>query len=115
MRAPFRIITAIGALLAAVPAGAQTFDPRYPVCMRVYSGSAGGGGDWYECSFTSLPQCAASTSGRSASWIPITPMMRRQRMVATSGSTTRAARKQGPPSRSATAIDGGRGFIVSAR
>jgi len=69
MRAPFRIIIAIGALLAAVPAGAQTFDPRYPVCMRVYSGSAGGGGDWYECSFTSLPQCAASTSGRSASCV----------------------------------------------
>ena len=66
MRASFRIAIAIGVLLAAAPAGAQTFDPRYPVCMRVYSGSVGGG-DWYECSFTSLPQCAASASGRSAS------------------------------------------------
>ena len=27
----------------------------------------GGGGDYYDCSFTSLPQCHASASGRSAS------------------------------------------------
>ncbi|OAF17730.1 DUF3551 domain-containing protein [Bradyrhizobium neotropicale] len=42
-------------------------DPRFPVCMHVYSGGSGGGGDWYDCSFTSLPQCRATASGRAAS------------------------------------------------
>ena len=40
------------------PAAAQTYDPAYPVCLR-----------WahsYECSYTSLPQCNASASGRAA-------------------------------------------------
>lgn len=55
-----------GALLASLPSQAQTFDPRYPVCMHVYSGANGGGGEWYDCSFTSLPQCRATASGRSA-------------------------------------------------
>ncbi|WP_456744307.1 DUF3551 domain-containing protein [Bradyrhizobium sp. USDA 4354] len=57
---------AASALLLAAPSQAQTFDPRYPVCMHVYSGSIGGGGDWYDCSFTSLPQCRATASGRAA-------------------------------------------------
>jgi hypothetical protein len=40
------------------PAAAQTYDPAYPVCLRwAYS---------YECSYTSLPQCNASASGRAA-------------------------------------------------
>jgi hypothetical protein len=47
----------VGALLMSAPSHAQTFDPRYPVCMHVYSGSSGGGGEWYDCSFISLPQC----------------------------------------------------------
>jgi hypothetical protein len=68
MCSPFRIMLAIGALLAAAPAYAQTFDPRYPVCMHVYTGGIrGGGGDYYDCSFTSLPQCRATASGRAAS------------------------------------------------
>jgi uncharacterized protein DUF3551 len=66
MCSPFRIMLAIGALLAAAPAHAQTYDPRYPVCMHVYSGAIGGGGDWYDCSFASLPQCRATASGRAA-------------------------------------------------
>lgn len=66
MRCSFGLIAIVGALLAAAPARAQTFDPRYPVCMHVYSGANGGGGEWYECSFTSLPQCRATASGRSA-------------------------------------------------
>jgi hypothetical protein len=64
MCSPFRIMLATGALLAAAPAYAQTYDPRYPVCMHVYSRSGGGG--WYDCSFTSLPQCRATASGRAA-------------------------------------------------
>ncbi|MEY9182979.1 hypothetical protein ABIG06_004561 [Bradyrhizobium sp. USDA 326] len=45
---------------------AQTYDPRYPVCMKVYEGSLGGG-EWIDCSYTSIPQCRASASGRAAS------------------------------------------------
>jgi hypothetical protein len=50
--------------LAASPTRAQTYDPNYPVCMHLY-GSLGGG-DNFDCSFTSLPQCQATASGRSA-------------------------------------------------
>jgi Protein of unknown function (DUF3551) len=59
-------ILAIGVALAAVPAQTQTYDPSYPVCMKVYTGSHGGGGEWNDCTFTSLPQCAATASGRAA-------------------------------------------------
>jgi len=55
-------ILTIGALLVAVPARAQTYDPNYPVCLQTY---AIGGGS-IDCSFTSLAQCAGSASGRSA-------------------------------------------------
>jgi len=46
------------------PTGAQTFSPGFPVCMHVY-----GRASYYECSFTSLPQCNASASGRAAQCI----------------------------------------------
>jgi Protein of unknown function (DUF3551) len=46
------------------PAQAQTYDPRYPVCMTLYNGPFGG--QWIDCSYTSLPQCRASASGRAA-------------------------------------------------
>lgn len=67
MRSSIGLMVIVGALIASAPAPAQTFDPRYPVCMHVYSGANGGGGEWYDCSFTSLPQCRATASGRSAS------------------------------------------------
>jgi Protein of unknown function (DUF3551) len=41
------------------PVGAQTYDPAYPVCLRAH-------GHYYECRYTSLPQCNASASGRAA-------------------------------------------------
>ncbi|WP_128929115.1 DUF3551 domain-containing protein [Bradyrhizobium guangxiense] len=66
MRFSFGLVLTAAALLTAEPLQAQTFDPRYPVCMHVYSGANGGGGEWYDCSFTSLPQCRATASGRSA-------------------------------------------------
>jgi Protein of unknown function (DUF3551) len=50
------------ATVAATPAQAQTYDPRYPVCLQSY----GIGGTFIDCSFTSMGQCAASASGRSA-------------------------------------------------
>src|ERR1044072_6912306 len=65
-RASLGLLLAVGASLVIAPSHAQTFDPRYPVCMHVYSGANGGGGEWYDCSFTSLPQCRATAAGRSA-------------------------------------------------
>jgi hypothetical protein len=53
---------AIGAISAGAPAQAQTYDPNYPVCLHVW----GRGADYYECRYTSLPQCNASASGRAA-------------------------------------------------
>lgn len=69
MRLPLLTIMAIAGLQTlAAPASAQTYDPRFPVCMHVFTGGrGGGGGDYFDCSFTSLPQCHATASGRSAS------------------------------------------------
>jgi hypothetical protein len=49
-------------LVSIGPAAAQTYDPAYPVCLHVYSRGA----NYYQCSYTSLPQCNASASGRAA-------------------------------------------------
>jgi hypothetical protein len=54
-------VLAIGAVSAAAPAQAQTYDPSYPVCLHVW-----GRANYYECRYTSLPQCNASASGRAA-------------------------------------------------
>ena len=51
-------ILAVG-MVSIGTAGAQTYDPAYPVCMRVHA-------HYYECRYTSLPQCNASASGRAA-------------------------------------------------
>jgi hypothetical protein len=61
MRIPVLAILAIGAASFAAPARAQTYDPAYPVCLHVY-----GPVNYYECRYTSLPQCNASGSGRAA-------------------------------------------------
>jgi hypothetical protein len=44
------------------PAAAQMYDPAYPVCLHVWDKGA----NYYECRYTSLPQCNASASGRGA-------------------------------------------------
>jgi hypothetical protein len=54
-------ILAIGTVWATVPAQAQTYDPNYPVCIQVYAPV-----QYIDCRYTSLPQCAASASGRAA-------------------------------------------------
>jgi hypothetical protein len=56
-----RILALAILAIGAAPAQAQTYDPRYPVCLHVY-----GKLNYYECSYTSLPQCNVSASGRSA-------------------------------------------------
>jgi Protein of unknown function (DUF3551) len=66
---PMRIlalsILALGAISAAEPAKAQTYDPSYPVCLHV-----NGPVSYYECRYTSMAQCAMSASGRSAQCLP---------------------------------------------
>jgi uncharacterized protein DUF3551 len=52
-------IFAIG-MISIGPAVAQTYNPAYPVCLHVYRAN------YYDCSYTSLPQCNASASGRAA-------------------------------------------------
>ncbi|MGX9424816.1 MULTISPECIES: DUF3551 domain-containing protein [Bradyrhizobium] len=61
MRIPMLAILTLGAVAAASSARAQTYDPNYPVCLHVY-----GPVTYYDCSYTSLPQCAMSASGRAA-------------------------------------------------
>jgi hypothetical protein len=60
MRSLALAILAIGAASIG-PAVAQTYDPAYPVCLHKY-----GPVTYYECRYTSLPQCNASASGRAA-------------------------------------------------
>jgi hypothetical protein len=62
MRISALMIFAIGMVWVGSAARAQTYDPHYPVCMHV----VGLGSSYYDCSFTTLAQCAASASGRSA-------------------------------------------------
>ena len=64
MRVSALAILAITTALTATPsAHAQTYNPRYPVCLQIYQGFT----DYYfECAYTSMPQCQMSASGRSA-------------------------------------------------
>ncbi|WP_291853029.1 DUF3551 domain-containing protein [Bradyrhizobium sp.] len=60
--AAFALLT-IAATLTAPPAQAQTYDPRYPVCLQIYQRW----NDYYfECGYTSLAQCNMSAAGRAA-------------------------------------------------
>lgn len=54
-------ILAIGTVSTG-PTLAQTYNPAYPVCLHIYALGA----SYYDCRFTSLPQCNASASGRAA-------------------------------------------------
>nr|WP_084030684.1 DUF3551 domain-containing protein [Bradyrhizobium paxllaeri] len=60
MRIMALAILAIG-IVSIGSASAQTYDPAFPVCLRLYDRT-----NYYECRYTSLPQCNASASGRSA-------------------------------------------------
>jgi hypothetical protein len=65
MHIPVSAILTIAAVLTAVPARAQRYDPDYPVCLQTY----GIGGGNIECGYTSLAQCSATASGRAAQCI----------------------------------------------
>jgi hypothetical protein len=66
MRFSILIILVACVLAVAVPAKAQTFDPKYPVCMHVYGTFMG---ERMDCLFVSLDQCAMTASGLPASCI----------------------------------------------
>jgi Protein of unknown function (DUF3551) len=55
------VILAIGTVSIG-PAAGQMYDPAYPVCLHVWDRGA----NYYECRYTSLPQCNWAASGRGA-------------------------------------------------
>jgi hypothetical protein len=59
--AAYAILTIMSVGMAA-PARAQTYDPDWPICMQVFGKEV----DYFDCTFTSLPQCKATASGRNA-------------------------------------------------
>ena len=61
MRRLTLISLALGEFLAMASAGAQTYDPSYPVCMKV-----SGDPTYFECYFTSMAQCREGTRAMSA-------------------------------------------------
>ena len=66
MRTLTLAILTVAAVSAVAPARAQTYDPKYPVCLQIYQGIT----DYYfECAYTSLAQCNMSASGRAAQCI----------------------------------------------
>jgi hypothetical protein len=62
MRTLAWIILAVRTILTIAEASAQTYDPRYPVCLQVWDDK----GSYIACGYTSMAQCAASASGRAA-------------------------------------------------
>jgi hypothetical protein len=66
MRILALVILTIATFSTATPTMAQTYDPKYPVCLQIYQRFA----DYYfECAYTSLAQCNMSASGRAAQCI----------------------------------------------
>jgi hypothetical protein len=63
MRVLALAILAISSVSVTSSARAQTYDPAYPVCLHVWTTR---GSNWYDCSYTTLPQCNASASARGA-------------------------------------------------
>ena len=61
MRIRTLTILALGAVAASAPAKAQTYNPDYPVCLQMF-----GPLNYFDCRFTSIPQCQGTASGRAA-------------------------------------------------
>jgi hypothetical protein len=47
-------VLAVGTILFASPAQAQTYDPNYPICLQVYDDMVH---FYFECRYTSMAQC----------------------------------------------------------
>ena len=63
MRVLALTILTVAMFSAAVPASAQTYDPRYPVCLKVIQNF---GGERYDCRYSSMEQCQVSQGGLPA-------------------------------------------------
>jgi hypothetical protein len=66
MRVLVLAILTIATVSVTSSARAQTYNPRYPVCMKVIEMF---GGERYECLFYSLEQCYQSTVGLGATCV----------------------------------------------
>ena len=86
MRVPALATLTIITGLMAVPARAQTYDPRYPVCLQTY----GIDGSYIECAYDTQAQCAMSASARAAQCI-VNPFFAGGRMPAGPSSRYRRA------------------------
>ena len=62
MRVITSSILVVAAVLAAVPARAQTYDPAYPVCLQVNDNM----GSYVSCRYVSMEQCRLTAAGRAA-------------------------------------------------
>ena len=60
-------ILTIGIVLTAGHARAQTYDPAFPVCLKVVSV---GTSPYFRCSYTTMEQCRASANGQTCSRNP---------------------------------------------
>ena len=65
MRISALAILTVLTVLVASPVQAQTYDPRYPVCLQSYN--IGGGAS--ECAYYTMAQCNASAQGLGASCV----------------------------------------------
>jgi hypothetical protein len=61
MRVLALAILAVGAVSAAQPLAAQTYDPSSHVCMRVF-----GDPTYLECRYSTIAQCKGTAAGRGA-------------------------------------------------
>jgi len=61
MRVMVSLVVAAASISAAEPVRAQTYDPRFPVCMQIYGPNSG-----IDCSFTSMADCKLLAHGRPA-------------------------------------------------
>jgi hypothetical protein len=57
------IVLGGAALLAVTSATAQTYDPRYPVCLQKWEW---GGSTSFDCAYSSWDQCKAAAIGLAA-------------------------------------------------
>lgn len=75
MRVPALIILTLATAAVTSPARAQTYDPRYPVCLKVIQNF---GGERYDCRYYSIEQCQESQGGLPASCV-VNPFYRGRR------------------------------------
>jgi len=61
--------------VTVVPARAQTYDPRYPICLKVIQNF---GGERYDCRYDSIEQCRDSQGGLPATCV-VNPYYRGRR------------------------------------